>query len=928
MIEEVLKYWQIIVFLMPLGIIGIWRWSVWLLKKVLSFFYKTPGGNFYSSLSIVTPVYNEDPEMFRLALQSWKSNDPDEIIAVIDHSNSELIGIFESFAKSFFGAKLVVTHTPGKRAALADGARVSNGEIIALVDSDTIWSPDIKMKLLAPFSDPKVGGLTTRQDALKTDTFSRKLFKIMLDDRYLLEYPFLSVVSNSMLCLSGRTAVYRRSAIIDKLDDLVGETFWGKKMISGDDKTLTNLVHADGWKTVFLRDVKVFTPGTPKLSTFLQQKLRWARNGLRSDLKILFSGWIWKRDRILALYMIDKVIAAITVLLAPAYFAVSLYAEYWTAAAIIFGWWMISRMVKIFPHLREKPLDIFLLPAYVAMTFVMAIIKIYAFFTIDKQGWITRWDTNRLSRLNPFRQATSLLLTLSFVGGYFFAVASYQYQVLTRPDLIKEPKASASAGIISEKPRLLSDVQLASKKQVILDYKNKYSYGYYIIKSGDTLPGLQRKFNLSSISSIRHENNVPIFSANNISVGAKVMIPATEMQNALDANTLLLSSSARFVPLLVTYDSITNTIFVRGEGGVATLTKIRRLLGPNSTALQQIKPGEWILRANLDIRKDVTLVLDKRDVTYLKLKSNPDGFVWLRSQNGNILISNTKITSWDETKNAPDGVDSDGRSYITAKISGRMDVINSEIGYLGYVGSPRRGGPFGGSYGLSWKINSRKFNDNLLTGSVINSKIHDNYFGIYTFGATGLIIKNNDVFNNVQYGIDPHDDSNNFIISENRTYENGNHGIILSKRCFNNEISDNISYRNKLHGIMLDKSSNNNIVTGNLVYGNVDGVAIYESNYNLISGNTSKENKQGIRLNNNSAFNYVEKNQISSNLTGLHVYGGASNNIATDNTIKTNELGLSIQDATGNIFYGNFKTLDNVKDGNIKVGLDQNEIKL
>lgn len=935
MFEEIVRYWNIVLFLVPLGVIGVWRWSVWSIKKTLSFFYRSPEGNFYSTLSIVTPVYNEDPDMFRLALESWSLNEPDEIIAVIDHSNPDLIDIFKNFSKRFVGAKLFVTEKPGKREALADGIRMSSSEIVALVDSDTIWSQNIKTKLLAPFSDPEVGGLTVRQDVLETNTLSRKLFKILLDDRYLTEYPFLSVISNAMLCLSGRTAVYRRDAVIDKLDHLINEKFWGQKMISGDDKTLTNLVHAAGWKTLFLRNVKVFTPGNKDILSFLKQKLRWARNGVRSDSRVLLSGWVWRNHKMLALFMIDKFISAITVLLAPVYFVVALYYGYWQISAVIFTWWMISRAVKIFPHLREKPTDIFILPTYVLMTFVMAVVKIYAFFTLDKQGWITRWDSSRLRRWSTLRQVFSIFLAAMFIGGYFFAVGSYRHKVFIarqeHSSLVSVKKDVVS--VISQAPRLLSDAQLAQKKQSILDNNIKNSYGYYVIKAGDTLFGLSRKFNLSSVSSIRSDKNVPFSNFSLAAVGSKVMIPVSEMRNVPNADALL-NGPSRFAPSPITYDIITNTINVKGGGSIVTLTKIKQALGPNSTALQQTKQGEWILRSNLYIGKNVTLVLDKRDVTYLKLKSDAKGFVWVRSQNGNILVSNTKITSWDESLNAPDTNVDDGRSYLTAKSSGRMDVVNSDIGYLGYVGYlkndtvKKRGGLFGGSYGLSWKITSGKLNDNLLTGSVINSKVHDNYFGIYTFGATGMLIKNNDVYDNVQYGIDPHDDSNNLLITENRAYNNGNHGIILSKRCINNEISNNISYGNKLHGIMVDRSSNNNVVIGNTAYGNVDGIVAYESNYNLISDNNIHDNKQGVRLSTNASSNYIEKNKITANATGMHVYGGATNNIVINNSVTGNKLGLSIQNATSNVFYGNFKPQDNTKDGNIKVGLDQNEIKL
>lgn len=923
--DLIITYWNTILFLLPLGVIGVWRWSVWLIKKSISFFYRTPKGNFHSTLSIVTPVYNEDPEMFRLALESWRLNQPDEIIAVIDYSNPELIEIFKHFTERFGGARLVVTQTPGKRAALADGVKISSSEIVAMVDSDTIWGPKIKEKILAPFSDPNVGGLTTRQDVLTTDTLARKLFKILLDDRYLTEYPFLATVSDALLCLSGRTAVYRKVAIVDKLDDLVNETFWGEKMISGDDKTLTNFIHAAGWKSCFLRDVKVYTPGTPQLKNFLKQKLRWARNGLRSDSRVLLSGWVWKRHKILALLIIDKFISAITIFLGPVYFVVSLYLGYWKVSVIILIWWLVSRAIKIFPHLKEKPFDVLILPVYVLMTFVMAVVKIYAFFTLDKQGWITRWDASRLRGLGMLRQVSAFILTAGFVGAYFFAVGFFSEQALTEKPKIKVE--TVAVDVISTEPRKISDAELLQKKVDIQKAIKQNAYGFYAVRAGDTLLAISRKFNVKDISLITYENNVPIVNVNSIPIGKKIMIPTASLQNPLVANDLLQNQFRRNFPV-ISYDQLSNTIFVKGGESVVTLPKIKQALSASEGgALEESRLGEWILRANLYIGKNVTFVVDKRDATYLKLKSDEGGFVWILSQGGSMLFSETKVTSWDESKALPDTDFEKGRSYITAKSNGRMDVVNSEIAYLGYEGLPKRGGPFGGSYGLSWKITSGRFKNELLTGSVVNSSIHDNYFGIYTFGATGVVVSGNKVFENIQYGIDPHDDSNNMLIRDNVVFENGNHGIIASKRCFNNEIYGNVSHGNKLHGIMLDRNSKNNIIEMNTVYGNIDGIALYDSNDNLVLKNNIYANNQGIRLNQKSSFNYIENNQIIANGNGIHVYGEANKNIFLANNVRNNDVGISMRDAVGNVFYASLKSSENKKDGNIITSENENEIK-
>jgi len=67
----------------------------------------------------------------------------------------------------------------------------------------------------------------------------------------------------------------------------------------------------------------------------------------------------------------------------------------WLPVAILLAWYVLSRGVKIIPHLLRRPADIALLPAYVVVNFATAIIRIYSLLTLNQQDWITRRDTLR-----------------------------------------------------------------------------------------------------------------------------------------------------------------------------------------------------------------------------------------------------------------------------------------------------------------------------------------------------------------------------------------------------------------------------------------------------------------------------------------------------------------------------------------------------
>ncbi len=393
------QLWQFILYLgipLPIGMIGVWRWSVWMLRRVIGAWYRPITANGYvATTSIITPVYNEDPALFRAALRSWAANGPDEIIAVVDHTDTRCMEQFKEFEEECADMPLIlrmlITHTPGKRPALADGILAATNDIVFLVDSDTIWDPDVLTKALAPFIEPEVGGVTLRQRVLNPHSTAQRIFDVYLDIRYIDEIRFLTAFGDAVTCLSGRTAVYRRSVALSALPDLMDETFWGRKVISGDDKALTLAVQSRGWKVRYQEHACVYTPGATVMKVFLKQRLRWARNSWRADLKALGSRWTWGKP-LLAFHLIDRLLQPLTTLVAPLYLIYALSFGQWITALFLMGWWFISRSIKIWPHLRRDWLNIRILPWYIFFSYWSAVMKIYAFYTMNQQGWITRWS--------------------------------------------------------------------------------------------------------------------------------------------------------------------------------------------------------------------------------------------------------------------------------------------------------------------------------------------------------------------------------------------------------------------------------------------------------------------------------------------------------------------------------------------------------
>jgi glycosyltransferase involved in cell wall biosynthesis len=378
---------------LPLGLLGATRWTTWLLKRVPAALYRPFEADVDELITVVVPVYQEDPEVLAGALRTWRQEGVAEVVLVVDVTDDACLAIARAAAVpagAAPGVRVVVTGVPGKRQALRLGWEAARTPLVALVDSDTFWAPDAARRLRMPFADAGIGGVAARQNVHRPRGVLQRVNDMYLDYRYFDELSGQTVAGRSVSCLSGRTAVYRREILEQVADDFLAETFLGVPCMSGDDKRLTSLTAALGYGTVLQRSARVWStfPGTP--GTFVRQRVRWARNTWRSDLRaLLLDGWVW-RHPFLAFCMLDKAVGAGTLLAGPVYLVAAAVRGDVRFVLALAGWWWISRAVRILPHLRRRPSSWLFVPVFVLVTFVMAVLKLWALATVRRQRWLTR----------------------------------------------------------------------------------------------------------------------------------------------------------------------------------------------------------------------------------------------------------------------------------------------------------------------------------------------------------------------------------------------------------------------------------------------------------------------------------------------------------------------------------------------------------
>jgi parallel beta-helix repeat protein len=326
--------------------------------------------------------------------------------------------------------------------------------------------------------------------------------------------------------------------------------------------------------------------------------------------------------------------------------------------------------------------------------------------------------------------------------------------------------------------------------------------------------------------------------------------------------------------LAVTFDQATDKIVLSGGQNVSLAALSAKLDDPD--LLRETAPGEWLLGKSIEVNQGASLKVAAPAVRWLKIRSDDSGFAVIRVFGGGLDINGACVTSWNESKGTVDEDYLNGRSYLLARDGAQMTIDKSEIHYLGFGDVE--------SYGLSWRTEGSG-------GHLTNSVVSHNYFGMYSFDVGGLTISDNEVRNNVLYGIDPHTGSHNLTIERNVVHDNGKHGIILAEDCTDSVIRDNVVYRNQHHGIVLYLHSDRNLIEGNETFANAaQGINVNESSNNTVRANRVYDNTEsGIGIGQTAKDNVIENNDVRGNQQdGLRLVSEATQTDVRDNVIGEN----------------------------------------
>ncbi|KAI6374824.1 Type 2 glycosyltransferase [Pyricularia grisea] len=379
-------------------------------------------------VTVVIPTIHDNFDELRPSLESILATQPHELIMVTTADKFEDL---QRVAKTLSSPNIRIfcTQYANKRIQVCEALPKITTRITIMADDDVTWPSTMMPWILAPFEDPKIGGVGTcqRVKRVREGGLAPRLWN-WLGAAYIERRNFEISATHNMdggtSCMSGRTGAYRSEILRDYefLEGFMKEEWWGKILKADDDNFVSRWLVSHQWKTWIQYEEGCELETTLENNTkFLYQCSRWARSNWRSNwTSLVKERYVWKQQWwcTYALHIATFTSLAFVfdfLILAALWWG----AEDWEpvnrtrALYAQLAFLALSKVVKLVGLFRRHPADIMFLPVSIMFGYFHGLIKIYAGLTLNMTSWGSRTDgdTDDAHRLAPGPVRSSSLNT-------------------------------------------------------------------------------------------------------------------------------------------------------------------------------------------------------------------------------------------------------------------------------------------------------------------------------------------------------------------------------------------------------------------------------------------------------------------------------------------------------------------------------------
>lgn len=270
-------------------------------------------------ISCIIAVYNEEfaiKKCINSLLNSTYENK--EIIVVNDCSTDKTREILEEYKNIVTIINL--SKNVGKKKAIAEGMKISKGDIFVFTDSDTVLEPNAIERSIEIFRHyPNVGAVSGHVRVLNAN---ENILTEIQDSWYETQFSIKKAtesVYGSVSCVSGPLAFFRKEAIWNYIPAWINDTFLGSEFRFATDRQLTGYVlgskyigenlkkkyidspfvkdvnyKTNNWNIVYCRSAVAYTIVPNNFNKLIKQNTRWKKSFIRN---FFFTGsFYWRKN--------------------------------------------------------------------------------------------------------------------------------------------------------------------------------------------------------------------------------------------------------------------------------------------------------------------------------------------------------------------------------------------------------------------------------------------------------------------------------------------------------------------------------------------------------------------------------------------------------------------------------------------------------
>ncbi len=318
-----------------------------------------------------------------------------DIFVVNDGSTDNSLAQIEKKADELRreGVKITVIDfkvNQGKREGMRECIVRSNNELMILIDSDSFVDKKLATNMAKYFVDPRVAAVSGHTDVYNKDV--NNLTKLQ-NVRYYIAFKVFKAAESlfgCVTCCSGCCSAYRRSAVMEVLDDWSNQTFLGVKCTYGDDRSLTNYLLEKNYRTHYAPDAKSYTVVPEDWSTYIKQQQRWKKSWVRESFRA--SKFMWRKNPVVStLFYLGLMLPMISpIVVVRAFLWIPIVGHKWPTH-YLFGLLIMSMVCGIYYYIHTKGRDWFVGVAFVSIATLFLLWQLpWAVITIRNPKWGTR----------------------------------------------------------------------------------------------------------------------------------------------------------------------------------------------------------------------------------------------------------------------------------------------------------------------------------------------------------------------------------------------------------------------------------------------------------------------------------------------------------------------------------------------------------